>query len=292
MVELKVREPFLNLVLELLDDPLKKEALLYLICYFQLVKREGNLYVGLDRFLVCAYRNFRNARNYWKDVLVELNLFQVIDLYGMAYTGKDIYKLEEGGIYFLGLKPEYEAYYEKLSAKVVKLWNVLSRSHVYHKNITLQDGVNTLTLLFNEGLYEEVIAYGELLGERYKDRASYFEALVNLSLFYTKGKEKPLEPVKKALDKLYSLEPVFCGVNISKLTRDVEELIRKVEKKKEASRIKVEFVGGKRHKENLFKRLWKRLKGILSKFRRKNKDGYFAQGVLCTRSFRTPYISL
>lgn len=292
MIDVKERDPIVNLALELLDDPLKKEALLYLICYFQLVRREGKLYVELDRFLACAYRSFRNTRSYWKDILVELSVFQVIDLYGMAYSGKDIYKLKEGEIYLLGVKPEYEALVDRLSTKVVKLWNVLSRSHVYHRSMTIQDAVAVISLLFNEGLYEEVVAYGELCMERYKSGAPYFSALINLSLFYMKDKDKSTEPIKHALSLLDNLGPIFCGVNISKLSKDIEDLIRKVERGKEARKLKVEFVGGGRKKENILRRVWNRFKKLFDRLIGKDRDSYFIQGESCTKSFRTPYISL
>ena len=91
MLEIKERDPLSNLLLEVLEDPSKKEMVYYLMCYLQLVRREDSFHVELNRFLSCAYRNFQKARSYWKDLLVGMNIFVISDLYGNVYMGKDIY---------------------------------------------------------------------------------------------------------------------------------------------------------------------------------------------------------
>jgi hypothetical protein len=88
VLELRERDRLESLFLEVLEDQSKRELLLYLLCYIQLVKKEGNFSIGLDQFLGCAYRSFRASRNQWKDVLVELNLLKITDIYGNVYVGK------------------------------------------------------------------------------------------------------------------------------------------------------------------------------------------------------------
>jgi len=107
VLELRERDRLESLFLEVLEDQSKRELLLYLLCYIQLVKKEGNFLIGLDQFLGCAYRSFRTSRSQWKDILVELNLLKITDIYGNVYVGKDIYKLQEDSLLFVSLYEQY-----------------------------------------------------------------------------------------------------------------------------------------------------------------------------------------
>ncbi|MGB9874496.1 MAG: hypothetical protein ACPLRS_05970, partial [Hydrogenobacter sp.] len=69
-----------GIFLEVLDDTSKRELILYLLCYVQLIRKVGNVNIPLDQFLRCASRNFINMRNSWKDILAEMNIFFINDL--------------------------------------------------------------------------------------------------------------------------------------------------------------------------------------------------------------------
>ncbi|RMH80265.1 MAG: hypothetical protein D6674_04750 [Acidobacteria bacterium] len=294
MLEIKGRDPISNLALEVLDDPLKKEMVLYLMCYLQMVKREGGLYVELEKFLNCAYKNFRNARNHWKDVLVELNLLNVIDLYGNVYSGKDMYRLESGELYLIGLRSEYQNLFEPMAKRIVKLWNVLNKTYHYRKPNTLQDAVTLSTLLFNEGLFEETKAYAEICAERYTLNRSYFDMLNHLSQIYCVENYKgQVQDLKEDLQALQKLGKVYCGVNLIKLRADLEEQIRRLERGKPPTPLRIEFVNNKIKRESLVRRLFKGFKSLIRIFRGKEEKGesYFEEGGLCLRSSQTPYIS-
>ncbi|MCX8164743.1 MAG: hypothetical protein N3D14_05045 [Aquificaceae bacterium] len=291
MLEIKERDPFSSLVLEVLDDPTKKEMVFYLMCYSQLVRRDGSFHIELERFLSCAYRNFRNARNYWKDILVEMNLFVISDLYGNLYKGKDIYRVEEGGVYLISLKHEYAHLFDELSYKALKLWNVLSRMVVYRRFLTAQDAVVVSTLMFNEGLYEEVKGYSEVCAERYLAEAIYFKAIGKLSSLYMGDLKKTPQNVRAILGELEKLKEVYYGINMLKLRRDLENLAEKVERSKAISPIKIEFVNQKMKGGGWLKSLLKRLMDIFGKVWGgwKDRDSYCLEETLCSRSFRTPY---
>ncbi|MCX8059606.1 MAG: hypothetical protein N3C13_00215, partial [Aquificaceae bacterium] len=263
MLQIRERNPFSSLVLEVLDDPSKKEVLFYLLCYSQLVRREGSSHVELDRFLSCAYRNFKNARHHWKDVLVEMNLFVVSDLYGNVYTGKDIYKVGEGELYLISLRRECLPLLESISYKAVKLWNILSRVMVYRRHISAQDALTVATLMFNEGLYEELKGYCELCAERYPAESLYFGALRRLSNVYAPEEQRPSQELWSALRQLEKLSPVYYGINILKLRRDVEYLLGRVEKGKSPEALKVEFINQKIRGEGWLRRFLKKVKSLL-----------------------------
>ncbi|MCS7307826.1 MAG: hypothetical protein NZ526_04665 [Aquificaceae bacterium] len=293
MLEIKERNPFISLVLEVLDDPSKKEMIFYFLCYSQLVRREGSFHIELEKFLSCAYRNFKNNRHYWKDVMVEMNLFVISDLYGNLYTGKDIYKVDEGGIYMVSLRKDYVYLFDSISYKALKLWNILSRTGTYRKHMTAQDAVFVSALLFNDGLYEELKSYCEVCVERYQLESSYFRALSWLSEAYLEPSTKAYQKLKAVLSELQNLSGVYYGVNILKLRRDVEVALGRVERGKGIETIKLEFVNYKRKGEGLLSRLFLKFKGFLrGLFNREDKNRLYAlEGALCIKNSRTLYIN-
>ncbi len=291
MLEIKERDPLSNLVLEVLDDPSKKEMVFYLMCYSQLVRREGNPYVELEKFLSCAYRNFRNARNYWKDVLVEMNLFVISDLYGNIYSGKDIYRVEESGIYHITIRSEYLSIFDSISQKAIRLWNILSRTIVYRKHLTAQDAVVISTMMFNEGLYEELKSYCEICVERYPRERGYFQLLYRLATLYLGQRSVSIKEIRDALQEAQNLGDVYYGFNIFKLKKDLENLLRRVEAGKSISPLKIEFINQGKRRRSWLGRIFDKFKHMIGKIFRRDKDKYFFEGVLCPKSFQTPYMS-
>ncbi len=292
MLELKERDPLSNLLLEVLEDPSKKEMIYYLICYLQLVRREDSFNIELNRFLSCAYKNFQRARSYWKDLLVSMNVFVISDLYGNLYMGKDIYKVEEEGIYLISLRHEYLNQVDEIGLKALKLWNILSKTAVYRKFITAQDAVIISTLLFNEGLYQEVINYCELCIERYPSEASYFRILDRLSRLYTEAKDvKGI--IREVLKELERLGEVFYGVNLLKLRRDMEVMLKRVERGQSIGPIRIEFVKYRDRGKGLLGRIFRKIRELAISIFRRRKEGYSSFGeVLCSKNFQTQYISL
>ncbi len=291
MLDIKERDPLSNLVLEVLDDPSKKEMVFYLMCYSQLVRREGNPYVELEKFLSCAYKNFRNARNYWKDVLVEMNLFVISDLYGNIYVGKDIYRVEEGGIYIITIRSEYLGTFENISQKAIKLWNILSRTMVYRKYLTAQDAVVISTMMFNEGLYEELKSYCEICVERYPRERGYFNLLYRLAGLYLGQGKKAIEEIRDVLQEAQNLGDVYYGFNLLKLKRDLETLLKRVEIGKSISPLKIEFINQKKKRGSWLRRMFSKFRDVINKMFRRDKDKYFFEGALCSKSFQTRYMS-
>ncbi|MFN4320178.1 MAG: hypothetical protein ACK4FY_06920 [Aquificaceae bacterium] len=294
MLDIKERDPLSNLLLEVLEDPSKKEMVYYLICYLQLVRREDSFHVELSRFLSCAYKNFQRARSYWKDLLVGMNLFVISDLYGNVYTGKDIYKVEEGGIYLISLRHEYLNKIEDISHKALKLWNILSRAMVYKRYMTAQDAVIISALMFNEGLYQEVKDYCELCIERYLSEANYFRILDRLSGLYV-DKVNISAVLKELVHDLERLGHVFYGINLVKLRKDLENALKRVERGQDVGSIKIEFVKYMDNKKgSWFIRILRKLKGFAKRiFKKEGDNSFYSFGeALCSKSFRTQYTNL
>lgn len=292
MVKIRERDPLTNIILEVLDDPSKKEMVFYLMCYAQLAKREDSFHLELNKFLSCAYRNFRNARSYWKDILVSMNLFLITDLYGNVYTGKDIYKVEEDGIYMIALRQEYLNQLDSISYKALRLWSIVNRFAIYKKTMTAHDAVILSALLFNEGLFEEVKNYCDICQERFAPEASFFRAMALISDFYSGAEEDTHHHLRKALQLINRLGDVFYGVNISKLKRDLDSVLRKTESGRSNNPIKIEFVNSKSKRRGLFVRLFIKLfQKFKNLFRRKQSNSYNFEAVLCSKSFRTPSIN-
>ncbi|WP_155991100.1 hypothetical protein [Thermocrinis jamiesonii] len=254
MLKLKERNRLQSLFLEVLEDQNKRELLLYLLCYVQLVKKEGSFSVSLDEFLRCAYRSFRSNRHQWKDVLVELNLLKITDIYGSVYSGKDIYKIQEDSLLFISLDPAYAEDFYLISNKLVKYWGIVHKLE-YGKLWNVQDAINLGVYIFNEELYEEYMDYAEIQKERFRKEAVFFEALEEIIKGLTAKSEKNLLHWLKAMELLKKLPDIYYGINVGKLKKDVENNWKRAQKGKKVEKIKVDFI--KPSKKSSF---WQRLK--------------------------------
>ncbi len=258
MVEgIKETDKLHSLFLEVLDDPQKRELLLYLMCYVQVVRREGNLLVELQRYLSCSSKSFRRERHHWKDILVELNLFYIVDAYNNFYMGKDIYKVDEGDINFIGLIDTYARGFEDFSYKVVKYWNIVNKAQVYGGRPSLQNSILMLCLTFNEELYEEALLYSEVCAHRFKHEGLFFDAIKHLSLMELSSDEEKVKHAQASLELLSKLNPVYYQINVKRLLQDISSALRRLNRGKNYQRIKISFVDlNKRHRQGFFRRLW------------------------------------
>jgi hypothetical protein len=261
VLELRERDRLESLFLEVLEDQSKRELLLYLLCYIQLVKKEGNFSIGLDRFLGCAYRSFRASRSQWKDILVELNLLKITDIYGNVYAGKDIYKLQEDNLLFVSLYEQYLEDFYGFSNRVVKYWSIAHKLS-YGKLWNPQDAIHLGVYIFNEELYEEYMHYSELQKERFRKEAVFFEVLEKA----VKGTTVQ-DCVKcwwEALELAKKLPDVYYGVDVEKLRKSLENNWRRCQKGKKVEKVKVEFV-----RQTKGKGFWRYLKDTITRLYRR-----------------------
>ncbi|SHK17728.1 hypothetical protein [Thermocrinis minervae] len=234
--ELKERDRIHSLFLEVLDDSSKKELFLYLMCYLQLVRRRGNLSISLTDYLSCASGSFKKARANWKDILVELNLLAISDMYGRVYEGKDIYKVSEEDLCFITLKEEYVNRLDELSVKVLKYWMVINKIASGGRKLSILDAALTCVYLFNEELYDELHELLSIYIMRYPSEKSFFNLLDLLIKVNTSKGEKLY--IQQALGTLKDFGEVYCGINLKKLKEDLYMMY----KGKLKDSIKLEFV--------------------------------------------------
>jgi len=261
VLELRERDRLESLFLEVLEDQSKRELLLYLLCYIQLVKKEGNFSIGLDQFLGCAYRSFRANRSQWKDILVELNLLKITDIYGNVYVGKDIYKLQKDNLLFVSLYEQYLEDFYGFSNRVVKYWSIAHKLS-YNKLWNPLDAIHLGVYIFNEELYEEYMHYSELQKERFRREVVFFEVLEKA----VKG--TTIQDCAKcwweALELAKKLPDVYYGVDVEKLRKSLENNWRRCQKGKKVEKVKVEFV-----KQTKGKGLWRHLKDAITRLYRR-----------------------
>jgi hypothetical protein len=212
--------------------------------------------------LGCAYRSFRASRSQWKDVLVELNLLKITDIYGNVYAGKDIYKLQEDNLLFVSLYEQYLEDFYGFSTRVVKYWSIAHKLS-YSKLWNPQDAIHLGVYIFNEELYEEYMHYSELQKERFRRDAVFFEVLEKA----VKG--TTIQDCAKywweALGLTKKLPDVYYGVDVEKLRKSLENNWRRCQKGKKVEKVKVEFVKQTKGKgfwgylKDTIKRLYRRL---------------------------------
>ncbi len=250
-----------SLFIEIIDYPLKKEILLYPICYCQLVRKTNSFDIELSRLIGCANKTFRAIRGNWQDILAELNIFQVYSIDGTSFTGKDILKLADSEGLYISLLPEYKENFNMFCSKLLKYWNILSRISTYGKRNMVLEGVYISSLAFNEGLYEEVQLYIKLNEEYFESAVHFFKALYNIcevfkDFDFQNNIDDIISKLENALDQLEKLPPIFYGINVSKLKKDTERFIRDLQKKKHPELFTIEFVKNKNKGGNLFKKLF------------------------------------
>ena len=256
-----------NIFLEILDDPTKKEVLLYPICYCQLVRKENCFEIDLDRLLGCANRTFHTFKGKWQDVLLELNLFQFITQTGDVLYGKDILRLSSPEGIKVSFLPEYREVFYEVYSRLLKYWTILSKTSSYSKRNTASEAVHLSAFIFNEQLFKEASLYCSLQALRFPYEGNFFSALMSLSDFYSsafEGRGLDASYLKKTLKFLEGVPENYYGVNVSKLKRDVEDLLREVTKGGGYFVIKINSSMDKGHGKGLLRRIFS---GIVRRIR-------------------------
>ncbi len=264
-----------NIFLELLDDPYKKEILLYPICYCQIVRRYGDYEVDLQRLIKCADKPYKLIGGSWQDYLLELGIFYVKDESGKIYTGKDLLFLTEDRDLKVCITGEYREDFYKFYARLLKYWSVLSSRLSYGKINTPEAGAYMLSLTFNEKLFKEARYYAEILAMRYPRERDFFTALKLLSDFYQaylENGEIKESSLRKALGLLNALPGVYYRVNVQKLRKDLEKLLKSL-KKESVPFLRIEFWREKK-KEGFLRRIIRFLKSKIP-YRRKREGELF-----------------
>ncbi|HIP42585.1 MAG TPA: hypothetical protein EYG91_01425 [Aquifex aeolicus] len=254
-----------HLFLELLDDPYKKEILLYLICYCQQVRKIGDYEIDLKRLLNCAEKPYKLIGGSWHDVLLELAILYVKDGEGKIYTGKELLTLTNTEKLKVGIVQDYREDFYKFYTKLLKYWSVLSSKLSYGNNITPDVSTRLLVLSFNEKLFKESKYYGEILMMRYPNEKEFFESIHLVADFFNTYSETgniKEENLKKALSILKEIPKTYYSVNIGKFRKDIEKFMKDI-KKGQFRYIRIEFVKeSKGKKRNILSRIWKFLKSL------------------------------
>ena len=257
-----------SIFLEILDDPTKKEVLLYPICYCQLVRKLGTFDVPLEKLISCASKTFKTSKGRWQDILLELDLFQVILPSGDVVYGKDVLRIRGSEDLKISFLPEYREIFYEIYSKFLKYWTVLSKVSSYSKRNTPSEAVYLSALIFNEELFNETRHYAEVQRMRFPRDKKILVVLEKLGDFYSRVKEKKFfdtQLLNEVLEDLESVGDPYYGINVAKLRRDVSSLIRDISKGRGYFIIKISFTMGANHGRGLIKRI---LSTVASKVRR------------------------
>ncbi len=244
-----------SIFLEIIEDPTKKEVLLYPICYCQLVRKENSFEIDLPKLISCANKTFHTFRGRWQDILLELDLFQLITFRGDVLYGKDILKIQSPEGFRVSFLPEYREIFYEVYSRFLKYWTVLSKVSSYSKRNTPAEGVYLSALIFNEELYTESVHFAGMQSMRFPDEEAFFCAVRDLSEFYVRVNEKRefcTDLLEKALSRVETLKSPYYGVNTAKLRKDIESLIRDITRGRKYFILKISFtVSSERRKRSL-----------------------------------------
>ena len=286
-----------SIFLEILDDPAKKEVLLYPICYCQLVRKFGTFNIDLDRLISCASKTFRVSKGRWQDVLLELDLFQVITPDGDVLTGKDVLKLGSSEDLRVSFLPEYREVFYEIYSRFLKYWTVLSKVSSYTRKNTPGEHLYLLSIIFNEELFPEAVHYAELQKMRYREEWKIFEAFEMLSGFYDSysvKRELDKGLLSRSLELLDGFPEIYYNINVVRLVDDIEDLIRYISKGRDPYIIKIGFKKGSSKGGGWLRRMFSRVVERVRKLggRRwtlmSSEMAYFSFIETCSPRRRTP----
>ncbi len=256
-----------NIFLEIVEDPTKKEILLYPICYCQLVRKENSFEIALHKLIACANKTFHSFKGKWQDILLELNLFMFIMPNGDVLLSKDILRVQSPDGIKVSFLPEYREVFYEVYSRFLKYWSVLSKISSYSKRNTPSEAVYLSSLIFNEELFSENVHFTNTQSFRFPKDRVFFDALNKLSRFYSTYQEKK-EILTDLLEETRSLiEPLednYYGINLRKLKRDLELLQKEITRGRVVFTVKIEFSLVAGHGKGFLKRL---LSGIVSKLK-------------------------
>ncbi|MEN3034487.1 MAG: hypothetical protein ABDH18_05820 [Aquificaceae bacterium] len=249
MIELTHRDYVEKLAIEIFDDMSKKEHLFYLVCYIQIVRKEGRFLVELNRFLSCVRTHIKHGKFNWRDVLVELDFFVFCDISGNQFLGKDIYSMPSDGIILISIKTELRPQFELLSYRLLKLWSVLSRCFFTKTPPGIQESLTLCVSAFNEGLYKEALSYAKICSDRFREEPELFRAIAELCEFYIFGSE---ESLRRAYSLLESFKPIYFRINTRSLRENIITLIRDINRGRPCWPLKIEYYT---QRESFFKKI-------------------------------------
>lgn len=257
-----------SLFLEIVEDPTKKEVLLYPICYCQLVRKENTFEIDLGKLIGCANKTFQITRGMWQDILLELDLFQLISPNGDVVSGKEILKVQSPDGFRVSFLPEYREIFYEVYSRFLKYWTVLSKVSSYSRKNTPAEAVYLSVLIFNEELFKEAIIFCSLQEDRYPEEAPFFSTVREIAEFYVKAYEKKdadVNHLTRALESLSCLGGVYYGINVDRLKGDIEELIREVARNRRYFMIKIGFHMRSDHGKGVLRRLISLIVGKIRK---------------------------
>ncbi len=258
-----------SIFLEIAEDPTKKEVLLYPICYCQLVRKEGSFEVSLEKLISCANKTFMTTKGMWQDVLLELDLFQIISPSGDVLIGKEILRIPSPEGFKVSFLPEYREIFYEVYSKFLKYWTVLSKISSYSRRNTPAEAVHLSAVIFNEELFQEAFYFCSNQALRYPEEGVFFEAIKKLAEFYmkvTERRETRPDFLSEALEKLDCLGEVYYGVDIGKLRRDLEALLKEVSKSGRIFLVKLSFHMSSDHGKGVLRKIISRLVGKIREF--------------------------
>ncbi len=260
-----------SLFIEIIDDPTKKEVLLYPICYCQLVRKEGSFEIELGKLLRCANKTFRSVKGEWQDILLELNLFQVKSKEGKVFSGKEILTVSQSSDYTVSFQPEYRESFQEICSKLIKYWGVLSKISSYARKNTAPEYIHILSMVFNEGLFKEATYYSDILLQRFPDEEEFWKLmreLGNFYLSYIQNNDADMKKLITAQRLVANLGEVYYSVDTGKLYRDLEKLRKNLMKGESVYMVKIELFKDRNYGRGFITRiidLYGKMKSFLKK---------------------------
>ncbi len=256
-----------SIFLEVLDDLSKKEVLLMILCYIQLVRRENSFEVPLIDLIKCSEKPYKHIKGDWRDIMMELDIFYITEE-DKTYEGKDIFKVQDTSQAIVSIVNVYKPDFNNISNIITKYWNIVSRLSSFSGEDIIEKRISTVVLLFNEQLYKECILYSNMLKERsLSDKEKvFFDGMIDACFsmeFYQKDLiDRAKDYAKNTSNKLNIVEN-FYGLNLKDFVKHLDLFFKKPQKQKLKELPKLQTI--KHYKKpNIFSRFFSKLKNLFT----------------------------
>ncbi len=254
-----------SIFLEVLDDLSKKEVLLMILCYIQLVRRENSFEVPLSDLVRCSEKPHKHIKGDWRDIMMELDIFYITED-DRLYEGKDIFKVQDISQAFVSIANVYKPDFNNISNLIAKYWNIVSRLSSFGDDTLSEKKVSTVVLLFNEQLYKECILYSNMLRERSfsSKEKTFFDGIIDACFsmeFYQKDLLDRAKDYAKSTSEKLSVVENFYGLNLKDFIKKLDLFFKKPQKQKSREIPKIHTI--KHYKKpNIFSRFFLKLKAF------------------------------
>ncbi len=230
-----------HLFFEIMEYPQKKDILYIGLCYCQLSRVYGLNEIPLEGIKDCLRKYLIDFENYpWRDYLLELELFYLREDEDRLIRGTNLMKYFPSKEATISIDPRYSFLKDFFCQKIYRYWYISRKLEGSLHSIDAKQILKNSVVLFNEGLYREMLTYLEDYLPYLKEgnELLLFRLLRHLAivgeLLERRNYKKAYEEINKILEFLkdFRRELKLWPYDLKKLQKDLNKLKKTLKRNK------------------------------------------------------------